>query len=450
MDLQRLASSLVISFAVLTLLLGAAAPVQAKTVTLDHETLTITPAGAIGLYPDEVLEIVITNTSRRCYTFNLTPVEEEEGARLESADVHRDTVSIPVVHDAGVVAYEVVVRKKPNLPAGLENRCDRQDHTFRVPVKTYEWRLGGAGAFTGDRLTDSVFYLEDGVENPDAPPEMQRQGFFVRQSMDAEDSYSLGAAAMVHLFHNDPVRFDFKKRKESMPSGTPGAGLVHWAPVSFGLGVGEESNTRYYLGTSLRFGQKAFLTAGWVFGSRDRLPDGLDVGGFTTEANALGSLGSKTSSAVFIGLSFDFLNVGASSFMGPFQTAKPEPPGEETTPQEEAAPQAEGEGALEQLREALNETGDEDPFKDDAIFEADFEGDRFCAVTPTEDPLGVTVEVNLESLVDPRVVKQPDASEELTAKNERIKAVVAERAADHLEGAEAEDLDITLATCFKP
>ena len=230
MDLQRSASWLVVSFAVLMLSLGAAAPIQAKTVTLDHETLTITPGGAIGLYPDEVLEIVITNTSRQCYTFNLTPVEEEEGARPQGADVHRDKVSIPVVHDAAVVAYEVVVRKKPNLPEELERQCDREDHTFRVPVKTYEWRLGFAGAFTGDGLTDPVFYLEDGVENPDAPPEMQRQGFFVRQSQHAEDSYSLGAAAMVHLFHNDPVRFDLKKRKESMPPGTPGAGLVHWRP----------------------------------------------------------------------------------------------------------------------------------------------------------------------------------------------------------------------------
>lgn len=445
MEIQRSAirSRLVVGLAALCLCV--AAPLYGKeTVTLDHQTQMVVPGGTIGLYADELLELVVTNTDRDCYTFNLEVVEEEpEGAKLQGRDP-KTTVVIPVIHHAGVSAYEVVVRKLANLPG-----CSLPDHTFRVPVETYEWRLAIAGAFTGDRLTDPVFYLEDGIENPEAPEEMQRQGFFVRQSTDAEDSYSLGAAAMVHLFHNDPFRFDFKWRDRSRPPGdpVPGAGLVHWAPLSFGLGVGEDSDTRYYVGSSLRFGQKAYLTAGWVFGSRNRLPDGLDVGDFTTEVNALGSLGSKTTSAFFLGLSFDFIDVGASSFMGPFQTANPEPTGKKRGSVEGANAKASEQDAGSQIRDALNETGAKDPFKDDAIFKPDSDGDRFCSVTITEDPPGVTVEVNLESLIDPKVVTNPDASEDLTGKKAQIQAAVAEAAAAHFEGTNAEDVDVTLDTC---
>lgn len=410
-----------------------------KEVRLDHPTQTIAPSGTIALYPDELLALTVAGTSRECYTFNLKalepPAADQQGAA--AAPIEWEDVPIPVIHHRGVNAYEVEVRKRTDLTDDRRRLCTLPDHTFRVPVETYEWGLALAGAFTGDKLTDPVFFLDDGVENPDAPPEMQRQGFFILRDKKAQDSYSLGAAAMVHVFHDDPYRFDFKSGDSTtQTTTTSGAGLVHWAPISFGLGVGQEAEARYFLGTSLRFGQKAYLTAGWAFGSMARLPNGLREGGFTTESNALGSLGSRTGSAFFLSLSFDFLKVGASSFLGAFETAKPQPPKGEDQNQQAANEPPKTATNEEIVLAALNATDMTDRFRDDGIFKSGFDGRRFCSIEIAPESRVTSARVNRGSLAGQEV---------LTGEQEKkIKTAVAELVAANSEEKEASDVLVSV------
>jgi hypothetical protein len=381
-------------------LLTAAEAVAELEVELDHATGVAKPAGTISLRDDEVLVLKVANTSRQCFTFNLTEVEETRAdlqAEKDPKVSFGDMVELRVTHREEVVAYEVEVKLKPNLSSELKTACsERSNITFKIPVDTYGWALAFAGAFTYDELTDPVFSLEVGVENPDAAPEMQRQGFFVRESPDEEDDFTLGAAAMVHLYHSDPERL--------RPFFLPESCQVNWAPLSFGLGISDQSEARYFVGTTLRFGKKMFLVIGGVFGARERLPNGLALGDFTTDANSLKTLGSKTDSALFVGLSYSFLNTGAAPFQNAFKEVKPAPEKKKKKKQDD------GQQLGAKILDALNK---DDAFKDiqgfDDLFKED--GERFCSVDlmdRPDDKVGVTVSVSAAALDNPDLMQQKD------------------------------------------
>jgi hypothetical protein len=173
-----------------------------------------------------------------------------------------------------------------------------------IPVENLSYALGFAGAFTAAALTDPVYFLEPAKKSINGAPDVT--GFTVRQNGDAEDKASLGTAAMIHLFHTDPHRWPFLGG--------------NWVPVSFGIGVGEDSKTKYFFGTSLRFDEHLYLTGGIVFGPVNRLPNALSTGSFTTEATALDNLPSRTDAAAFVGISYTFLGRNLRAANGPFMT----------------------------------------------------------------------------------------------------------------------------------
>jgi len=143
---------------------------------------------------------------------------------------------------------------------------------WTVNVTTYGWTVGFAGAFTGDKLTDPVFSLRPGKQV--AADGTTADGFFVERRKGSEDSVKLGAATMIHLFYSDPNKFRL------------GPSLT-WAPLTFGLGIGDSSQARRESGfrrIARRRGPRAtegptwpFRRSGPVFGSA-----GTSAGRLTT------------------------------------------------------------------------------------------------------------------------------------------------------------------------
>jgi len=296
--------------------LGPVATVAlAKVVTINHETGEITPADVIGLREGQTLEIVIARTNPDCFNYQYTAVEVKEAKPRETEDERqllRTSFNFPtIVHDGRNRDYQVVATRKDHPPE--DANCEKETLRARgpespwiIPVRTYGWTLGFSGGFTVDELTDPVFGLEPATrEGEDG---MSVQGFQVFREVASEDDYDLGAAAMIHVYHTNPSNR-----------------WARWfAPLSFGLAVNDGAEVRYFLGPSVRFGTELFLTAGIAFGSVDRLPSGLEAGGFTTDANALQNLGNRTDTAIFLGLSYSFLG-DRKAFQDALATDAPQP-----------------------------------------------------------------------------------------------------------------------------
>jgi hypothetical protein len=286
---------------------------QAPMVTIDHKTSVQNPVGLIQASAGQQFIIRVLNTVPECFDYNFEGVlppktQATMNARQAPQPLTEQNVDFNVTHDPQFGSYKITITAK-DLPKGstLKDQCDallQKPQTYIITITTYAWTAGMAGAFTADKLTDPVFSLRAGTQNG-------QNGYFVEKDTGAEDSYRLGAAAMIHLYHSDPNRFSLSKLG------------VNWAPLSFGLGVDNDSQVHYFLGTSLKFGDQAFLTAGCVFGPRKRLPNG--VHGFTTDQNALSSLPTKTSSAFFVGISYTFISISTDTFQNVFKQKTPTP-----------------------------------------------------------------------------------------------------------------------------
>jgi hypothetical protein len=286
-------------------------------VTIDHKTGVQNPEGLIQVAGGQLFVIRLLNTVPECFDYNfegVLPPKAQASAteRTVPQPLKEQNVDFNINHDPQFGSYKITITAK-KLPAEsqLKKQCTdlpQQGTTYTVSITTYGWTIGMAGAFTADKLTDSAFSLRAGKNTAG------ESGYFVERDKNAEDSVRLGAAAMIHLYHSDPNRFN--------SLGLSKIGL-NWAPLSFGLGIENGSQAHYFLGTSLKFGDQAFLTAGCVFGPRKRLPNG--VHDFTTDQNALSTLPTKNGSAFFVGISYTFISVSKDIFQNAFKQKTPEP-----------------------------------------------------------------------------------------------------------------------------
>ncbi len=296
---------------------------QAKqTVDIDHRTGIQDPEGSIQLEQGEELTINIIHTFQECFKYNfeavpVTPPKSAIQGDTPPPPLQEKTVTFHVNHDRSFGSYKITITKKDDLTGTLKTQCDavspQKPDTYTVTVGTYGWTLGFAGAFTADKLTDPVFSLHPGTQQgADGQP---TKGYFVEKNKGAEDSFRLGSAAMIHLYHSNPNRLKFLGIRHYD---------IYWAPLSFGLGINGGSQAHYFLGTSVKFGDQAFLTVGGVFGPRKRLPDGIT--NFTTDQNALSSLPTKNGSALFVGISYTFISVSKDTFQSLFKEKTPAAP----------------------------------------------------------------------------------------------------------------------------
>jgi hypothetical protein len=267
-----------------------------------------TPGGTlpgINVSSGQTIDFHILNTNRNCFTYNAKELKEADlNKALMARDVEDETVfDLPVVHDEETAAYEIDVVRIPDAEIGDSDaitECQAlklPDRTWTIPVRTY-WRFAMSGAITGDSLTKPNYFLEPATIADPKDKTKTVDGFYVRKNGAGQDRIRFGMAAMAHLFHPSPGKFG-----------------VSWAPISFGLGL-QDNEVQYFLGTTLRFGTRAFITGGVTVGPRDRLPNNLTVGKFTAESTALDTLPKKTSQGIFISIGFSFLEANAGKLTG--------------------------------------------------------------------------------------------------------------------------------------
>jgi hypothetical protein len=81
------------------------------------------------------------------------------------------------------------------------------------------------------------------------------------------------------------------------------------APLSFGIGVRGDSRATFYLGSALRFGSHASVTAGVAIGPVATLPAGVVEGRTVTDTNFLSDLGTRTTRSWFTGFTYTFASL---------------------------------------------------------------------------------------------------------------------------------------------
>ena len=141
------------------------------------------------------------------------------------------------------------------------------------------WDLALTGGFLVTGLVDPKYAL--GNITGSTARVVLRQG-------DQESTVNLGVAMFAQVYHE----------------------RVPWiAPLSFGIGLRGDSRATFYLGSALRFGSHASLTAGMAVGPVATLPAGVVEGKTVTDTNFLSDLGTRTTRSWFTGVTYTFASL---------------------------------------------------------------------------------------------------------------------------------------------
>lgn len=260
----------------------------------------------VRLKPGKILQVCIYDTYPDGFSYSVEgiplgePADEFGAAGEISADDLSD-VPISQVHDKKYGGYVIRIRANdpddpPDVILQSGKRKKLDNVTLTIAVTSIGWRVGFAGGFTLSELTDPSFALHT-MKN-DAGVESK----IVVREEDKEDDVNLGLGAFTHLFH------------EKQP----------WIALTFGLGIGEDSDTTYFVGPSYRFNDQGTVTIGYAWGDVDTLPSGQALDAPPIEDNVLSNLGSRTDGAVFFAITYTFLGGQArDSVEKPFKGANP-------------------------------------------------------------------------------------------------------------------------------
>jgi hypothetical protein len=142
-----------------------------------------------------------------------------------------------------------------------------------------EWDLALTGGFVASGLVDPVYALGNVTGQPTR--------VVVRQH-DQESTVNLNVAMFGQVYHD------------------------RWpwiAPISVGIGIRGDSRASVYLGSALRFGPHASLTAGVAIGPVSALPAGTIEGRTVTDTNALSNLVTRTTHSWFTGVTYTFASL---------------------------------------------------------------------------------------------------------------------------------------------
>jgi len=160
--------------------------------------------------------------------------------------------------------------------ASADEQRARQRSGSTTAPEASGWDLALTGGFVVSGLVDPVFALGN---IPGQPLRV------VVRTPDQESTVNLGLAMFGHVFND---RYSWV------------------APLSFGIGIRGDSRATFYLGSALRFGSHASVTAGAAVGSVAALPAGIVEGRTLTDTNSLINLGTRTTKSWFVGATYTF------------------------------------------------------------------------------------------------------------------------------------------------
>lgn len=243
----------------------------------------------IRVSDDESFRVLIKNTCPKEFGFEVKAVPGAPPRPEAARGCTTSNYTFPITHQKENGGYIVQIRKKKEGSVTTTGGAELKNATLIISVITRAWAYDFSSGFSLSRLTDPEFGLVtrevDGEEK-----------LFAVRDLEAEDDVEQGLVSFINIFH---------KR-------VPSFGL------SFGLGIGEDAQTTYYVGPSWRWGDHGALTAGIAFGEVDRLKAGTDLSQ-PVEADFLQDLGSHTKSDFFVAFTYSFLG-GRDRLEKKFQT----------------------------------------------------------------------------------------------------------------------------------
>jgi hypothetical protein len=288
---MRVAGLLALSGSLPALVMAAETSPEARaSVMFDHRGVQRTAIHQLSLKKGQEFDVVINNTAEACFDYSVERVIAQQHSGLEAAPtaVQLKPKVLALVHEDKYGGYIIAVRRRVSAGACMEGDAKLlEDSTIIVSVETPGWEVEVSGGFTASGLTNAVY----GVVRNEAGSSI------LIEDADAKDDASLGVASFLHVYHK---------------------GQASWLPsLGFGLGINEASKPTYHLGAFWRLGRACLLGGGFVLGSVDRLPVGVEVGGILSDPNQLVKLPTRVDTQWFVGISFSFLG-GKEPFQKPF------------------------------------------------------------------------------------------------------------------------------------
>jgi hypothetical protein len=184
------------------------------------------------------------------------------------------------------------------------------EYTFPVWVKTTGWNITFNSGFGFSSLTSKKYFIatdSDGKKTVEADPN--------RGDQSRPDIMALANLTLPHLKN---------------PS-------LWWAGeklgIAFGVGLGGDSDARYYFGPSYTLGKRFILNGGWTGGKVSTLPVGQRLHEAPINGdNTLGTLGSRFAHGWYVGISFTFTDDKESDFLNALTPPQQTGQGTATTP----------------------------------------------------------------------------------------------------------------------
>lgn len=267
-------------------------------VVFDHSENTFL-AKEVSANPGDLITVRIENTCLKEFDYELGGIAQNPpssgtsiGQEILDQACEAGSHFLTEIHNDRFGGYYLKIKKKNNNGVSVKAKVkDKEvmleDSLYLVSVKSSQWDIAFAGGFTVSDLVDPIY----SSKKNDAD-----QNIIVR-ARSAEDDVSLGLSAMVHVFHQKRPR---------------------WA-ATFGVATGNSGETSYMAGPSLRFGDQAAFTLGYMWSRVKRLPSGLSVGDLVEDPNTLVDLSSKTKGGMFLSFSYSFLSGSKAALGKPFK-----------------------------------------------------------------------------------------------------------------------------------
>ena len=243
-------------------------------IILNYQTVSVTPYNVCKLKDGQILKVTIKALAPGAnYSIDVSGTESADGkSNSGSRDGDGSIKTLKIEHSPIFSSYTITI-----IP--LDNKSEGTTRIWTIPVRTIKWSIDFSSAFIFSTNTNKRYYLEETDE---------QSVYYIRERDEAKDKFNLGFAAMAHLV---------KTNNESK---------VTWAPISFGVGVNSDTDPRFFLGTSLRFGNAMYVTGGIDFGTCKRLPAEIGVNETTDDPAVITKLESQYKCGFYIGVSYSF------------------------------------------------------------------------------------------------------------------------------------------------
>ena len=329
-----------------------------NTLVFDHYRLSATRKGphVLSVKDGGYLQVrfICTDPTKFNYTITANTDAEQKigrqgvnGERVETRDLSRPA-SVTMRHSKLFTRYRVEISLRDDLKSaaprvgipggetgggrepGRPGRGKAPDGTFTLYSTFFdlwvetapEWTVDFSGgvAFTGLRNRE-YFIKTDTKDTPDTADDVKT----VEEDVEARASFRPDIIALANVRH---------PRMKGLGA-------------TFGVGLNNDADPRYFLGASYLLGGKFIFSAGWAGGKVNELPVGQELHKAPINGdNTLTTLAGRFRHAFYFGVGFTFINREpqfAAAFAAAQTTADEEPPAGDTkeleVPQLEAAPE---------------------------------------------------------------------------------------------------------------